>query len=66
MKSTGMGKLTPREKEILDYLTKAYLDKEIAQVLGISVWTVHGHLKNIFEKFQVHTRTEAVVKYLQK
>jgi DNA-binding NarL/FixJ family response regulator len=61
-----MGKLTPREKEILDYLTKGYLDKEIAQVLGISVWTVHGHLKNIFEKFQVHTRTEAVVKYLQK
>ncbi|MEO8425810.1 MAG: response regulator transcription factor [Verrucomicrobiota bacterium] len=61
-----MGKLTPREKEILDYLTKGYLDKEIARVLGISVWTVHGHLKNIFEKFQVHTRTEAVVKYLQK
>jgi len=31
----AIGKLTPREKEILDYLTKGYLDKEIAQVLGI-------------------------------
>jgi DNA-binding NarL/FixJ family response regulator len=61
-----MGKLTPREKEILGYLSKGYLDKEIAQSLGISVWTVHGHLKNIFEKLQVHSRTEAVVKYLQK
>ena len=61
-----MGKLTPREKEILDHLSKGYLDKEIAHALGISVWTVHGHLKKIFEKLQVHSRTEAVVKYLQK
>jgi len=61
-----MGKLTPREKEILDYLTKGYLDKEIAQVLGISVWTVHGHVRKILEKLGVHNRTGAVVKYLQK
>ena len=59
-------KLTPREKEILGHLSKGYLDKEIAHTLGISVWTVHGHLKNIFEKLQVHSRTEAVVKFLQK
>jgi DNA-binding NarL/FixJ family response regulator len=61
-----MGKLTPREKEILGHLSKGYLDKEIAHALGISVWTVHGHLKNIFEKLKVHSRTEAVVKFLQK
>lgn len=61
-----IGKLTPREKEILDSLSKGRLDKEIAHTLGISVWTVHGHLKSIFEKFRVHSRTEAVVKYLQK
>ena len=40
--------------------------KEIASGLGISIWTVHGHVKNIFEKLNVHTRTEAVVKFLQK
>jgi DNA-binding NarL/FixJ family response regulator len=58
--------LTRREQEILDLLGKAYLDKEIADRLGISAWTVHGHVKNIFGKLKVHTRTEAVVKFLQK
>ncbi len=59
-------RLTPREQEILAYLSKGYVDKEIAQRLGISAWTVHGHLRSIFGKLRVHTRTEAVVRYLQK
>jgi DNA-binding NarL/FixJ family response regulator len=59
-------KLTPREHEILALLAKGYLAKEIADSLGISIWTVHGHAKSIFEKLNVHTRTEAVVKFLQK
>jgi DNA-binding NarL/FixJ family response regulator len=58
--------LTPREKQILDCLSKGYVDKEIADELGISGWTVHGHVKNIFEKLNVHSRTAAVVKYLHK
>lgn len=58
--------LTPREHEVLALLSKGELAKEIASSLGISIWTVHGHVKNIFEKLGVHTRTEAVVKYLQK
>jgi DNA-binding NarL/FixJ family response regulator len=58
--------LTPREQELLAWLSKGYLDKEIATLLGISTWTVRGHLKNIFEKLKVHTRTEAVVKFLHK
>jgi len=61
-----MAKLTPREHEILALLAKGYLAKEIADSLGISIWTVHGHVKSIFEKLNVHTRTEAVVKFLQK
>ena len=61
-----MGLLTSREREVLDYLSKGYIDKEIAEALGISAWTVHGHIKSIFEKFDVHSRTAAVVKYLQK
>jgi DNA-binding NarL/FixJ family response regulator len=59
-------KLTHREHEILNLLSKGYVDKEIAETLGISGWTVHGHLKKIFEKLGVHTRTEAAVKYLHK
>lgn len=61
-----MAKLTPREHEILALLAKGDLAKEIAESLGISIWTVHGHVKSIFEKLDVHTRTEAVVKFLQK
>jgi DNA-binding NarL/FixJ family response regulator len=64
--SPEMAKLTPREHEILTLLAKGALDKEIAESLRISVWTVHGHVKNIFEKLGVHTRTEAVLKYLHK
>jgi DNA-binding NarL/FixJ family response regulator len=61
-----IAKLTPREHEILASLSKGDLVKEIAHKLGISAWTVQGHVKSIFEKLKVHTRTEAVIKYLQK
>ena len=58
--------LTQREHEIMTCLSRGYQDKKIADALKISVWTVHGHLKNVFEKLRVRTRTEAVIKYLQK
>lgn len=61
-----LARLTARELEILSLLSKGFLDKEIAQSLNISVWTVHGHAKNIYEKLGVHSRTEAAVRYLQK
>ena len=61
-----LARLTRREHEILSFLGRGYVDKEIAQALHISVWTVHGHVKKIFEKLAVHTRTEAAVKYLHK
>jgi DNA-binding NarL/FixJ family response regulator len=51
---------------VLALLTKGLVDKEIAQAMGISIWTVHGYIKSIFERLQVHTRTEAVVRYLEK
>ena len=58
--------LTPRETDVLGCLQKGLHDKEIASVLGISPQTVHTHLKRIFEKLGAHTRTEAVMKFLQK
>ena len=58
--------LTKREEEILAWLSKGYLYKEIADQLFISTDTVHNHLRHIYEKLQVHSRTEAVVKYLKK
>jgi DNA-binding NarL/FixJ family response regulator len=64
--SSRLAGLTPRESQILEYLSKGFPDKEIAGAVGISAWTVHGHLKSIFEKLQVHNRLEAVLKYLNK
>jgi DNA-binding NarL/FixJ family response regulator len=58
--------LTPREQEILLRLSKGFADKQIAAELNISSWTVHNHMKNIFRKLGVHTRTQAVLKYLQR
>jgi DNA-binding NarL/FixJ family response regulator len=58
--------LSEREMEILSYLAKGYHDKEIADKFFLSVKTVHTHLRNIYKKLHVRSRTEAVLKYLQK
>lgn len=54
--------LTQREKEILSNLSKGNSYKLIAADLTISIDTVRTHIKNIYEKLQVHTQTEAVSK----
>lgn len=56
--------LTARERELLDLLCKGLLNKEIAHELRISMDTVNSHLRNIYAKLHVRSRTEAVVKYL--
>lgn len=56
--------LTDREKEVLAALAKGYAYKEIAHQLKISFETVRTHLRTIYEKLHVHSRTEAVLKYL--
>jgi DNA-binding NarL/FixJ family response regulator len=56
--------LTDREKEVLAALAKGYAYKEIADQLKISFETVRTHLRTIYEKLHVHSRTEAVLKYL--
>lgn len=58
--------LTDRESEILTYLAKGYHDKEIAEKFFISFETVRTHLRNIYKKLHVRSRTEAVLKYLHK
>jgi DNA-binding NarL/FixJ family response regulator len=56
--------LSPREQEVLDFLARGFLYKEIADNLGISYETVHTYIRRIYEKLQVRTRTEAVAKFL--
>ncbi len=58
--------LTAREEEILQSLSRGGLYKEIASDLNISVDTVHNHLRKIYQKLHVRSRTEAVVKYLKR
>jgi DNA-binding NarL/FixJ family response regulator len=63
---SGTEALSYREIEILRQLGAGHTDKTIASLLAISVWTVHAHVKSLFEKLGVHTRAEAVMRYLQK
>lgn len=60
-----LAKLTCREREALALLGKGFMDKEIAQAMGISIWTVHFYIKNIFKRLNVHTRTEAAIQYVE-
>ena len=57
--------LSPREQEILQLLADSFLYKEIAERLGIGKETVRTHVRHIYDKLHVRTRTEAVVKYLR-
>lgn len=54
--------LTPREEQILSYLSRGFLYKEIAAELFISIETVRSHIRKIYQKLQVRTRTEAVIR----
>jgi len=56
--------LSVREREVLELLSKGLPYKEIADMLGVNIETVRKHCHNIYEKLQVSSRTEAVVKYL--
>ena len=56
--------LTEREHQCLEQLAKGYRYKEVAHNLEISMDTVRSHIRSIYEKLQVHSRTEAVVKFL--
>lgn len=60
------GRLSPRENEVLELLAKGFLQKEIADQLGISYWTVQTHTARIYEKLQVRSRAQAVAKYFGK
>lgn len=54
--------LSRREQEMLEYLSKGYRYKEIADKLFISIETVRTHIRNIYEKLQVNSRAEALKK----
>ena len=54
-------RLTPRESEVLTYLSKCFTIKEIASLMGIKWFTVNDHIKSIYKKLNVSSRAEAAV-----
>jgi DNA-binding NarL/FixJ family response regulator len=62
--SSDIEKLTPREQEILALLARGAMYKEISSSLGISLNTVRMHLKHIYEKLHVQSRTEAALRFV--
>ena len=58
--------LTEKEQAVLDYLAQGLAYKQIGDALGISINTIRTHLRHIYEKLHVQSRTEAVAKYLRR
>ncbi len=63
-KSNAHG-LTPKEKEVLTYFAKGLSYKETAGVMKVSSHTVNDHVKNIYTKLSVHSKSEAIFEALQ-
>ena len=61
----GLDPLTPRELEVLHWLSKGKANAEISMVLGISVCTVRVHIQNIFNKLPANNRTHAAARAMQ-
>ncbi len=60
-KAPDHDRLTPRESEVLTYLSKGFMIKEIASLMGIKWFTVNDHIKSIYKKLNVSSRAEAAV-----
>jgi DNA-binding CsgD family transcriptional regulator len=66
MTTTQNPSLTRRERQILTMLADGRRDKEIATRLSISPLTVRSHVRNVMEKLEAETRTEAVASALRQ
>lgn len=58
--------LTKRELEVLESIINGCNNKEIAENLFISIETVRNHIRHIYEKLQVHSKSEAVIKAIRQ
>ena len=57
--------LSPREREVARLVAGGYTNAEIADVLGISAWTVATHLRRVFGKLNVHSRAHMVAELIE-
>jgi DNA-binding NarL/FixJ family response regulator len=64
VQSGEVSELTERERDVLRLLAEGALYKEIAEQIGVSFHTVHNHIRHIYVKLHVRSRTEAINKLL--
>lgn len=57
-----LGSLSPREREVLELLARGLLYKEIAECFNSSVYTINAHVRRIYEKLHVNSRSQAIAK----
>lgn len=58
--------LTPRQIKILKLLSQGFSSQEVSEKLGITYYTVTTHIKNIYNKLQVNSRSEAIYQAIQQ
>ena len=63
--NSSLAQITASEREFLTQLASGYVYKEIADRMRISMDGVRSHVRAVYKKLHVHSRTDAVVKYLQ-
>jgi len=63
--ASELTQLSPREREVLEQLARGAAYKEIAEKLGLGLETIRMNVKHIYSKLHVHSRGEAVSKYLR-
>ena len=61
--TTAVEELTPREREVLELVVHGLSNKEICDRLSVTMAAVRFHLKHIYQKLHVHSRTEAALKF---
>jgi DNA-binding NarL/FixJ family response regulator len=59
-------RLSPREEEMLGHLARGLPYKEVADRMNISIDTVRSYIRRVYEKLQVHSRHEAVIKFRER
>jgi DNA-binding NarL/FixJ family response regulator len=64
--ATDLEKLSTREREVLNLVVRGLSNKEIVDRLSITIEGVRWHLRNIYQKLHVHSRTEILVKFRTK
>ena len=62
-KNPDLEKLSAREREVLELVVRGFSNKEIAARLEVTLDAVRWHLKNIYHKLHVHSRTDAALKF---